>query len=494
MEQKIDSGNGRILAAIDLGSNSFHLGIARVIAGDIQPMHRLKQRVQLAENTDDSGNLSPEAMERGLECLKQFSQRLSEMHFDQIRIVATYALRQAPNRYQFIEQARAILDHPIEVIPGREEARLIYQGVSQNQIIATPTLVIDIGGGSTELVIGQGHTPVQLESLSMGCVSFQSRFFGEGKLSSKRMKKAILAAEQQLELLQQRYLHTGFEAAIGCSGTIKAIALLLNDGDLSAPISLKALLQLARTIGEHDHVDQLPFEQLAELRRKVLPSGLAILIACFRQLDIEQMQFSEFALREGVLSELANQDVHLNIQARTIQSLQQRYQLDTHHSVRIQASAQQLYRQFSNNKKRLALWLDYAAAVHEIGLQVNYRGIHKHGEYILSNANLSGFNTEEQQLLAFLVRWQRKKLSGCQSPQLQMLNNSQLWPLLIALRLSIMLHLGRRHHITLPQLQQQDNTLTLTFSEQLSGDDLLVADLEQEQLHLKELGWQLQWQ
>lgn len=494
MDSQVDTTDGRILAAIDLGSNSFHLGIARAIASDIQPMHRLKQRVQLAEDSDEDGNLCPAAIDRGLECLKQFSQRLSEMQFDQIRIVATYALRQAPNRYQFIEQARAILDYPIEVIPGREEARLIFHGVCQNQVVDQPTLVIDIGGGSTELIIGQGHTPIELESLSMGCVSFQSRFFPEGKLSPKRMKRAILAAEQQLELLQQRYLRTGFEAAIGCSGTIKAIALLLNDGDLTVPINRKALQQLARQVGDCEHVDQLPFEQLAELRRKVLPSGLAILLACFRQLEIEQMQFSEFALREGVLSELANQQSHLDIQARTIQSLQQRYQLDTRHSVRIQVSAQQLYRQFEVSKKRLGRWLEYAAALHEIGLQVNYRGIHKHGEYILSNANLSGFNTEEQSLLAFLVRWQRKKLTGCPSPPLQMLSNSQLWPLLIALRLSIMLHLGRRHHIALPQLQQQEKTLMLTFSAQLSDDDLLLADLEQEQQHLAELGWQLHWQ
>ncbi|BDY03649.1 exopolyphosphatase [Ferrimonas sp. YFM] len=488
-----ETSQGRILAAIDLGSNSFHLGIARALEGSIQPMHRMKQRVQLAQDADDKGNLHPESMERGLECLRQFSQRLTEMRFDEIRIVATYALRQAPNRRDFIRQAREILDYPIEVISGREEARLIYTGVSQNQSLPFPTLVIDIGGGSTELVIGQGHEPRQMESLNMGCVSYQSRYFTDSKISPKRMRKAILAAEQQLEKLQQRYLRQGFHGAIGCSGTIKAIASIVNDGDLSQPITLEQLETLAKRIVEFEHTEQLPFEHLAELRRKVLPSGLAILIACFRQLEIQQMEFSEHALREGVLSELADEALHLDVQKRTILSLQKRYQLDRLHSERIFASASQLYHQAKLGPKKHRPWLHFAAALHEIGLQINYRGIHKHGEYILINSNLPGFTLEEQQLLAFLVRWHRKKLTDCEPPKLQLMDKDAILALLLPLRLSVLMHLGRRHHIPLPQIELKKRTLKLTFGDNLKEDDLLATDLEMENHHLEELGWALEW-
>ncbi|TKB56657.1 Ppx/GppA phosphatase family protein [Ferrimonas aestuarii] len=492
MEKQLAPNSGRIIAAIDLGSNSFHLGIARVLDNNIQPMHRMKQRVQLAENSDDAGNLDPESMARGLECLRQFKQRLDQMQFETIRVVGTYALRHAPNRNQFIRQAREILQLPIEIISGREEARLIYTGVSQNQVVQHPSLVIDIGGGSTELVIGQGHQAQALESLSMGCVSYQSRFFSDGKISEKRMKKAILAAEQQLELLQQRYLRFGFDACIGCSGTIKAITLLVHDGDLSKPLKLKHLEALATKLVEHQHTDELPFEQLAELRRKVLPSGLAILIACFRQLEIEQMQFSESALREGVLSELADMALHQDIRQRTIDSLQKRYQLDRQHSALITQSAQWLHQQLGGKKKH-RVWLEFASALHEIGLHINYRGIHKHGEYILSNINLPGFNLDEQQLLAFLVRWQRKKLSGFELPGLQTIDDGHLMKLIISLRLAILLHLGRRHRIALPQLKVEEQNLMLQFSEGLEDNDLLQADLELEKQHLSSLGWQLNW-
>lgn len=486
--------NGRILVAIDLGSNSFHLGIARVIDDIIQPMHRVKQRVQLAENSDKKGNLDPEAMERGLACLSEFSQRLSQMHFHTIRIVATYALRSAPNRKEFIKKARKILDYPIEVIPGREEARLIYAGVSQNQQIDKTSLVIDIGGGSTELIIGQGQTPLEMESLSMGCVSYQSRFFEEGNLSHKRMKKAVLSAEQQLEALQQRYLNRQFEVTIGCSGTIKAIASIINHDDLSRSINLEQVEQLRDAILEHDNVDTLPFPELAELRRKVLPSGLAILIACFRQLDIEQIQFSDNALREGVLSEMVDAELHQDIQQRTISYLQHRYQLDNHHSQQIHDSAINLYRQFDSKKKRLKPWLDYAAALHEIGLQINYRGIHKHGEYIINNINLPGFNLEEQQLLAFLIRWHRKKLNDCELPLFEMLEDHELWPLLLSLRLAVIIHLGRRHHIPVPKLTQtDDHKIELTLDDTLVQSELFIADLELEQIRLSEVGWQLEW-
>lgn len=493
MEKPLEQPAGRILVAIDLGSNSFHLGIAREVNGTIQPMYKVKQRVQLAENQDEQGNLCTKAIDRGIECLKLYSQRLSEMRFDDIRIVATYALRQAPNRKLFIKQARTILDHPIEVISGKEEARLIYSGVSQNQQITLPSLVIDIGGGSTELVVGQGQTPFAMESLSMGCVSYQSRYFPDGKLSRKRMKKAILAAEQQLEVLQKRYLSLDFKGAIGCSGTIKAITELINQSDLSQNVTLEQLEQLVDVMLEHDHVDDLPFDDVAPLRLKVLPSGLAILIACFKQLEINSMYFCDSALREGVLSEMADEERHHDIQLHSINYLQTSYQLDQLHSERIRASAGYLYHHFEGEDKQNKIWLSYAAALHEIGLQINYRSIHKHGEYILSNINLAGFNLEEQQFLAFLVRWHRKKLYDCEAPIVQFIDEPQIWPLLICLRLSVLLHLGRRHHIALPILKRSNNSIQLSFNDKQLEDDLLIADLEEEQLQLKQIGWHLSW-
>ncbi|GGI77319.1 exopolyphosphatase [Shewanella gelidii] len=493
MANPLEVANGRLLVAIDLGSNSFHLGIAREVNGNIQPMYKVKQRVQLAENQDEQGNLCTKAIDRGIECLKQYSQRLSEMRFDDIRIVATFALRQAPNRKLFIKQARAVLDYPIEIISGKEEARLIYAGVSQSRQITLPSLVIDIGGGSTELIVGQGHKPFAMESLSMGCVSYQSRYFPDGSITSKRMKKAVLAAEQQLEVLQKRYLSLDFKGALGCSGTVKAITSLIHQGDLTQSITLDQLNQFADVLIDHQHVDALPYEDLAALRRKVLPSGLAILIACFKQLEIKSMSFCDSALREGVLNEMADKERHHDIQLHSINHLQISYQLDQLHSEHIRASAGYLYHCFEAKHPEHKSWLSYAAAIHEIGLQINYRSIHKHGEYILSNINLAGFNLEEQQFLAFLVRWHRKKLYDCEVPLVQFIEEQQIWPLLICLRLSVLLHLGRRHHIALPQLKQKNNSIQLIFDDAQLDDELLIADLEEEQLQLKQIGWHLTW-
>ncbi|MBY6186221.1 exopolyphosphatase [Marinobacter hydrocarbonoclasticus] len=482
---------GDTIAAIDMGSNSFHLAIARVMENNVQILHRVKQRVSLAEGMDDRGNLADAAMERGWACLAQFAQRLQESRISDLRLVATYALRQAPNRQPFLEHARTIINAPIEVIPGREEARLIFHGVSHAEELDVPTLVIDIGGGSTELIIGQDGEPFQLESLNMGCVSFHDRFFHDGKLSQKRFEKAIVAAQQQLEPLLERYQQQGWQAALGTSGTNKALTQVCASEFDKTLITRKSLEKLLLKLVEAGHIDKMGMDYLSDTRRPVLPAGLAVLLGCFRALEIDEMGFCDAALREGVIFEMANRAPQASVCQDTVEAMQRLYHVDTRHARRVAETACHLYRAQPGYDEELEELLFWGGQLHEVGLALNSKGVQRHSGYILANSNMAGFHLEQQQLLAFLGRWHRKRLDECEPPSLQLARNSQLQALLVSLRLAVIWHLGRRHHVDLPSVSWEKKGLELTLPQALSDDALLTADLEQETEHLKTAGWAL---
>ena len=328
----VESRETNKVAALDIGSNSFHLVVARIVAGSVQILHRVKQKVRLAEGLDENNVLSEEAMERGLNMLRVIAESLRGFEPDSVRIVATHTLRKAVNARDFINQAKEILPYPVEVISGVEEARLIYSGVAHTNHADGQQLVVDIGGGSTEFVIGKGFKPLLCRSLQMGCVSYTQRFFPDGELKGKSFDRAITAAAQELEMIDGKYRRLGWVQCIGTSGTIRSLFTLCQQDNANGhdvPVTQKSLRNLMKEFVSAGHVDKLNYPNLSDDRRVVIAGGLAILIAVFKALDIEGLTYSPAALREGVLYQMEDELHHADIRGRTASSLATRYDVDT---------------------------------------------------------------------------------------------------------------------------------------------------------------------
>lgn len=485
------------LAAIDLGSNSFHLVVARRFDGHLQIVDRLKQRVRLAEGMDAYKCLSEEAMQRGLDCLQIFAERLSGFQPDAVRIAGTYTLRTAHNAREFIDRASALLHHPINIISGQEEARLIYQGVSHTQHIEGRCLVIDIGGGSTELIIGEQFEPVALTSRKMGCVTFTKQFFANGKLNDKNFNAAILEALHQLDPVINQYRSLGWQACLGSSGTIKTVRELLMALEENGALTMQHLERLKARMIEQKRIENLKMPGLTEDRKAVIAPGVAILLALFQGLGIERMEYSDGALREGLLYGFEQRQQDQDIRARAAFGLSEFYRIDRQQAARVEATVQQLFDQVAQSwqldaevYRPLLCW---AAMLHEAGLAINYSGIHRHSAYILENADLPGFDQEEQLLLATLVRFHRKAIRRPDFAPIPNFDEASIWRCIRLLRLAVALHHRRLDHV-LPeiQLQAQDDTCTLTLpADWCQENRLLVQNLEREQDYLQAQSWQL---
>jgi exopolyphosphatase/guanosine-5'-triphosphate,3'-diphosphate pyrophosphatase len=386
------------IAAVDLGSNSFHMIIARFEDGQLDVVDRLREQVQLGAGLDRYKRLTPETRQRALECLGRFGQRLRDLPQGSVRAVGTNTLRMARNSDTFLLEAERALGHPIEIIAGREEARLIYLGVAGS--IADDRgqrLVIDIGGGSTEYIIGMRSEPFYRESLFMGCVSFAKRFFAKGRITRAALNRAEIAARQELQTIETFYRQVGWAQAIGASGTILAIARVLQaNGWGDGTITRAGLDSLRAALLAKGQVEKLDFEGLRRDRAPIFPSGVAILSASFDMLQIERMQVSDGALREGLLYELLgrihHEDVREKTVAVTVAVLVERSRLDTSHAERVAATAAMLFTQVA------AGWgldaedgqlLQWAARLHEVGLSVAHNQFHRHGAYILTHADLA---------------------------------------------------------------------------------------------------------
>ncbi|GLP95215.1 Ppx/GppA phosphatase family protein [Paraferrimonas sedimenticola] len=477
-----------IIAAIDMGSNSFHFCVARRVKDQIQQVYSFKQRVRLAEGMDDDGNLCPQAMERGLECLNQFADKLAELEVDQTRAVATFALRQAPNREDFVDEANRILPCEIEVVPGVEEARLIFQGVRLSQHIDRPSLVIDIGGGSTEFIIGGENEPQMLHSEAMGCVSFQQYFFSK-EISKRQFKKAILRAERQMHPFVNAFKHQGWDKVIGTSGTVKAIMnLCLNQADDQSRLTDEHLKQLQQDLC--DDPQQLLDAGLDPERLRVLPGGLAVLRGIFSVFKIEAMEFSPAALREGVISEMLHPTHIGSVANHTVDSLRRLYHVDQDHADNVSKSLAYLISGLKI-KVELQQLLFWAAQLHEIGIQLNPKGFQRHSGYILSEANMRGFNLEQQQVLAWLVSHHRKNLKNLQKLDVRLASNKQLMQSLIALRIACLLHLGHTSNHYPVTLTQDGEHMHLGLPPELYQNELLMSELVREQHYLKVVNWSL---
>jgi len=489
--------NQAYMAAVDLGSNSFHMVIARVVDGDIQLLHREKQKVQLAEGLNDQLVLSEEAIERGLGVLAQFADTLKPFAPQSVRVIATYTLRRARNAATFLRRAKAVFPFPIEVISGQEEARFIYQGVAHFEHFSGRRLVIDIGGGSTEFAIGEGLQPLRLSSRNMGCVSYAMQHFPQGRISDKRFARAILHAEQELEPIVSSFKAAGWQQAVGTSGTSKTIRdIIVGMGLSSGALELAHLLALKQHLIEHENSYQLDLPGLTDDRKLLICSGLAILIAAFNLLQIDQLVYIDAALREGVLYEMSDRLQHLDIRESSVASMQRRYDVDMAQAERVSNTALTLFSQVRSAwqlNDEDAMLLGWAATLYEVGLHINSSGAQKHSAYILQNANLPGFNQEQQQLIATLVRFHRRKIRLDDMPAFSLYQLSQVVYLLVLLRLAVLLNQKRRDDI-LPELKVRAamQSLELTLgSDWLSQQSLLAADLAAEQKALKKIAFAL---
>ncbi|KMT64100.1 exopolyphosphatase [Catenovulum maritimum] len=490
------TGNNNVVAALDIGSNSFHLIVARIIDGSLQVLHKVKQNVRLAQGLSDDDILDQEAMDRGLACLAQMRESLAAIPPENVRVVATYTLRKAINSRAFIKQAEAVFPFPIEIIPGKEEARLIYQGIANTVSDEGRKLVIDIGGGSTELIIGDGFKPLKLTSRSMGCVSFTKNYFANGKITDRAFKKAIIAAKQELEDYSDDFKDLSWSSCHGTSGTIKAIreAIIQNNWSTEHKIELNHLYKLKSLLIEFGSTENVLIPGVSEQRNPVLAGGLSILIGVFELFEIKQLRYEDAALREGVLYETEVRFKHFDIRERTIESLTTRYQIDTAQVKRVARSAdfifQQIKHDWSLSPKYHALLL-WASKLVEIGLHIHSTAFHKHSAYILQYTDMPGFNQEEQAVLAFIVRYHRKKFKLDDSIEFSLFKKQHIIKITRILRVAAILNLRRRDDY-LPSYKvslEQDN-LHIQFPEGfLDVETLLFADLETEQLMQSNSGY-----
>ncbi|MEZ5987608.1 MAG: exopolyphosphatase [Planctomycetota bacterium] len=476
------------IAAVDLGSNSFHLVIARVVDGQPEVVDRRREMVQLALGLDEDGGLSRGARDRALACLQRFAQRLRGMPPAAVRAVGTNTLRAARRARDFRREAEEALGHRIEVVSGREEARLIYLGVAHTLADDEgQRLVIDIGGGSTELILGERFEAREVESLYMGCVSFSLRFFPEGRISPAGWDRCVLAAQQELQTIAKAFHARRWSSAVGASGTIRTTEAVLSGLDLGKDtITRKALETLVAEVLRHKHTRKLAYAGLKPERRAVFPGGLAILLALFDALGLDKLDTSTGALREGLLFDLLGRASHEDVRERTIEAFLARFRADEAQARRVEQTALELYDASDTeavvNQADARDYLSWAARLHEVGHAISFRHYHKHGAYLVDNSDLPGFSRDEQALLAFLVHAQRRRFPDELLEPLRPKVAEDAVRLAILLRLAVLLN--RSHDpIALPGLRAvwKGRRLQLAIPRQWwEAHRLADADLEEE--------------
>ncbi|NOX09596.1 MAG: exopolyphosphatase [Gammaproteobacteria bacterium] len=489
----------QVMAAIDLGSNSFHMIIVRVTGQDIQVIDRLREMVRLGSGLDKRNRLNETTQVRALECLQRFAQRLADIPPANIRIVGTNTLRKAINAQQFLSRAEATLGHSIDIINGIEEARLIYLGVSHNLPEDEKRhLVIDIGGGSTELIIGERFRPITMESLFMGCVSMTKRFFKDGKISKKRLHKAHIHALLKLEDIQQQYCDIGWDIAIGASGSARAIAGVISAEEWSTEhITAKSLSKMKEHILACTHIDELKLNGLDEDRQPVFVGGYIVLHAIFEALHLKKMIVSDGALREGLIFEALGRINQEDVHQQTITNLCKRYHIDVEHADSVEQTALQLLNSTAKSwhlqGEEHRNLLGWAAQLHEMGLTIAHSSYHKHSAYLVEHSNMPAFTLKEQQILALIIRYHRRKINPDAFASLADKSHHPIIYLCILLRLAIKFQRSRSHQ-PLPKLtiETEDKKLTLGIpAAWIEEHPLTMTDLEHEKEYLKKLDFKL---
>ncbi|WP_233716857.1 exopolyphosphatase [Ketobacter alkanivorans] len=476
------------MAAIDMGSNSFHMVIARTECGEVRPIQKIAEKVMLATGLQDDNTLDQEALERGLDCLRRFAQCLQDINPKMVRCVGTNTLRKASNGNEFLRQARKVLNCPVEVVNGREEARLIYLGVSHSLAHDDGhRLVFDIGGGSTEFIIGKGFDPVLTESLHMGCVSYRERYFADGKITEQGFRKAVIRARLELTSLERSYRDLGWNSVVGASGTVKAIknAMIENDWYQDG-IDLDGLYKLRDKVLSYATLEDIDIAGIKADRRSVLPSGLAIMIAIYEQLGVTKARFSDGAMREGILYDMLGRHAAEDVRERTVRALMKRYSVDEAHAERVQNTAMELFHRVEKDwdlGEFCQGWLKWAALCHEVGLVVSHSGFHRHGAYLLTYSDLPGFTRQDQKIMATLVSCHRRKIRPAQLDDVLPHLLEKVRRLVLLMRLAVVFNRSRRDG-ALPafSIAVAGDSVKLTFeADWINQQPLLLADLQQEQ-------------
>ncbi len=486
INEHVNEQESNRIAAIDLGSNSFHMIIAKQLQGELRTVEKRGEKVQLAAGLNERDYLSEESMQRGLECLRGFAKHLQGFKPEAVTIVATNALRVARNRSEFITRAEEILGFQIELIAGREEARLIYLGVSH--ALADDEgkrLVIDIGGGSTEFIIGERFETKVLESLFMGCVSYTRQFFPEGQITELNFHRAVARARRELLEIQQAYKAIGWSEVIGSSGTIRATEQILIDKGWSVQgISREGLNKLCQWLTSHKTIESIELPGFKPLRQQVFVAGVAILKGIFDTFKIQKMDYCDSALREGALWDLIGRSGHEDVRQRTVNSMQERFHVNQSQASRVRACALSMLDQVEKDWKLPSTarnWLLWAAELHEIGLSITHHQFQKHGAYLVQHSDMAGFTKQGQELLAVLLKGHRRKfpLAGIES--LSVMVRQQVRYICMLLRLAAVFN-HSRGAVKLPEIECQgkNDSLTLIFPKgwfkqhPLTHDDLLV--------------------
>ncbi|MBL4852366.1 MAG: Ppx/GppA family phosphatase [Gammaproteobacteria bacterium] len=475
--------SGRV-AALDLGSNSFHLLIARIDSDKIRYLDRHKEVVRLAEGLDDKNRLRDEVADRAFAALHRFAEIIDGIEADSVRVAGTNTLRTMRNGDKFLEKAESILGVPINIISGIEEARLIYLGVTQDLAPSDERrLVVDIGGGSTELIVGKGLAPKRLESVYMGCVVYSGRFFKNKKISQESYDKALRAARRELRAHADKFSAENWGEAVGSSGTIRTVGEIVNHNwPDEHDITLRGLEKLAKRLVKSGHADAIDLAGLKEDRRPVIAGGVAILHAVFLELGIERMQVSSYAMKEGIIHDLAGRVRHSDARDITAANMMANYHVDSAQAKQVEHHALALLKlvkvELGVRVKLAKQLLAWAAKLHEIGLTISHSGFQKHGAYIILNADMLGFSKLEQKQISFLVLNQRRRLRAVAESY----HFTADWVLVLVFRLAC-LFCRSRQNSDLPEIQFKTSKKKFTLKiddEWLAQHPLTREDLEAE--------------
>lgn len=488
---------GDSLAAVDLGSNSFHLVVARYEHGQARIIDRLREPVRLAFGLDAHGNLSPERLRRALACLARFGQRLSAVPGARVRAVATQSVRKLANPRGFLMTAETALGHPIEVVSGREEARLIYLGVGRD--LPNPTLrrlVVDIGGGSTEFIIGQGGQPLEMESLQVGCIASTRRFFDGDRISRKRWQRAQTEIGIELQQFAEAFRQLGWAEVIGSSGTAKSLAavgLALGHGD---ELTREALEDIRERLIAGRSMEMIELPGLSDDRRPIFAGGAAVMTAVFDGLGLKSMRIAETAMREGLIYDLLGRVEHTDPRQASIDAMARRYGVDAAHSRRVESIALALFDEVATAwelSDEHRDWLAWSVRAHEIGLAIAHSQYHQHGAYLIANSDLPGFSRQEQAALSLIVRGHRRALSKADFGGLAPRIARPAFRITVLLRLAALLCRSRSAEALPPvHLDADERGLHLHLPQRwLEAQPLTRADLAQERKQLAAAGLRL---
>jgi exopolyphosphatase/guanosine-5'-triphosphate,3'-diphosphate pyrophosphatase len=490
--------DGDELAAVDLGSNSFHLVVARVEHGQLRVIDRLREPIRLAAGLNEEGGLTPAKRREALACLAVFGQRLAHLPDERVWVVGTQALRRLKSPRAFLIAAETALGHPVEIVSGREEARLIYLGVAHGlKDSGNRRLVIDIGGGSTEFIIGEGFEAIERESLQMGCVVGAELWFADGAISRRRYQVAQTSIALQMQQFAADFRARGWQEAYGSSGTIRTIGSIARAlGNREGVITRASVAEIRERILGVSHSDRLDLPGLQEDRRPIIAAGFVVFDTAMDILGIKSLQVAETAMREGLLYDMLGRAAESDPRVVTVENLAQRYAVDVAQASRVERMALHLFDQVAGDWElddEHRAWLQFAARVHEIGLAIAHSQHHQHAEYLLENSDLAGFTRSDQEVLAIIVRGHRRNPPTGKLRALPPRTAVPARRVTVLLRLAALLHRARVDERP-PKLtaSARGDALSITLPQRwLDAHPLTRTDLEQEQEYLKDLGMRL---